>query len=105
MKFATFLASYYRSILGIPTLIPIPLLVEKEQYTNLEISSFESSAYANVLRNCTKNTDFIIGKELDCDVLKRGGWLDLFGKNNLVNLYVKSELLLFSVQLCHEMPT
>uniref|UniRef100_A0A3Q7GHX1 Uncharacterized protein n=1 Tax=Solanum lycopersicum TaxID=4081 RepID=A0A3Q7GHX1_SOLLC len=53
--------------------------LSKEQYTNLEISSFGSAAYANVLHNCIKNRDLIIGKALYCDVLKRGGFVDLFG--------------------------
>ncbi|XP_004239299.2 putative pentatricopeptide repeat-containing protein At5g13230, mitochondrial [Solanum lycopersicum] len=81
------------------------LYLSKGQYTNLEISSFNSSTYANVLQNCIKNRDFIVGKALHCDVLKRGGCLDLFGQNILLNLYVKSELLHDAVQLFDEIST
>ncbi|KAJ8547758.1 hypothetical protein K7X08_011344 [Anisodus acutangulus] len=77
----------------------------KQQYTNTELPSFDSSAYANVLQNCIKNRNFTPGKALHCDILKRGGCLDLFGQNILLNLYVKSELLHDAVQLFDEMPT
>ncbi|XP_016507584.2 putative pentatricopeptide repeat-containing protein At5g13230, mitochondrial [Nicotiana tabacum] len=80
------------------------LHLTKQQNTNLEIPSFDSSAYANVLQNCIMNRDFIAGKALHCDILKRGECLDLFGQNILLNLYGKSELLHDAVRLFDEMP-
>ncbi|KAM3380457.1 putative pentatricopeptide repeat-containing protein, mitochondrial [Capsicum galapagoense] len=79
----------------------------KNQHTNLqEISSFDSRAYANLLQSSVKTKDFIAGKALHCDILKRGGaCLDLFGQNILLNLYVKCELLHDAVHLFDEMST
>lgn len=58
-----------------------------------------------MLQSCIKKRDFIVGKTLHCDILKRGGCLDLFGQNILLNLYVKSELLHDAAQLFDEMST
>ncbi|KAK4716165.1 hypothetical protein R3W88_014503 [Solanum pinnatisectum] len=79
--FATFPASHFWALFWHCQFSYQSLPLSKDQYTNLEISSFNSSAYANVLRNCIKNRDFMVGKALHCDVLKRGGCLDLFGQN------------------------
>ncbi|XP_006363265.1 putative pentatricopeptide repeat-containing protein At5g13230, mitochondrial [Solanum tuberosum] len=103
--FATFPASHFWALSWHCQFSSQSLPLSKEQYTNLEISSFNSSAYANVLQNCIKNRDFIVGKALHCDVLKRGGCLDLFGQNILLNFYIKSELLHDAVQLFDEMST
>ncbi|TMW93464.1 hypothetical protein EJD97_011626 [Solanum chilense] len=104
-RFATFPTSHCWALLWHSQFSSQSLYLSKGQYTNLEISSFNSSTYANVLQNCIKNRDFIVGKAHHCDVLKRGGCLDLFGQNILLNLYVKSELLHDAVQLFDEMST
>ncbi|XP_015075050.1 putative pentatricopeptide repeat-containing protein At5g13230, mitochondrial [Solanum pennellii] len=104
-RFATFPASHCWALFWHSQFSSQSLYLSKGQYTNLEISSFNSSTYANVLQNCIKNRDFIVGKALHCDVLKRGGCLDLFGQNILLNFYVKSELLHDAVQLFDEMST
>ncbi|CDP11304.1 unnamed protein product [Coffea canephora] len=63
-----------------------------------------SHAYANILQNCVENSEPIRGKATHCDIIKRGGCLDLFARNVLLNLYVKCELWYDARQLFDEMP-
>nr|GME11104.1 putative pentatricopeptide repeat-containing protein At5g13230, mitochondrial [Ipomoea batatas] len=78
----------------------------QEPYANWamqQVSEFDSRAYACMLQGCVNNCQFALGKSLHCDILKRGGSLGLYGRNILLNLYVKSELLSHAHQLFDEM--
>ncbi|KAA8540030.1 hypothetical protein F0562_026722 [Nyssa sinensis] len=66
-------------------------------------SEFDSHSYATMLQNCIINGELSIGKGLHCDMLKRGGCLDLFAWNILLNMYVKSDILSHAFQLFDEM--
>ncbi|KAL3522785.1 hypothetical protein ACH5RR_015619 [Cinchona calisaya] len=68
------------------------------------IAVFDSHAYASMLQNCIKTCDPITGKAIHCDIVKRGGCLDIFARNILLNLYVKSELLSEARKMFDEMP-
>ena len=70
----------------------------------LPSSEFNSHAYAAMLQDCVQNGDPTSGKALHSEILKRGGCLDLFGYNILLNVYVKSELLCDAIKLFDEMP-
>lgn len=72
--------------------------------TELPSSEFDFHAYATMLQDCIRNADPTSGKGLHCEILKRGGCLDLFAYNVLLNMYVKSELLCDAVTLFDEMP-
>ena len=67
-------------------------------------SEFDSHAYANSLQDCIHKDELGRGKGLHCEILKRGGCLDLFGWNILLNLYVKSDFLCDACKLFDEMP-
>ncbi|XP_038692710.1 putative pentatricopeptide repeat-containing protein At5g13230, mitochondrial [Tripterygium wilfordii] len=69
--------------------------------TSLE---FESRVYTTLLKDCIQDDDPVRGKALHCHVLKRGNYLDLFGQNVLLNLYVKADLLNDARKLFDEMP-
>ncbi|KAI3698575.1 hypothetical protein L2E82_42224 [Cichorium intybus] len=60
---------------------------------------------ARFLQNCIISGDLASGKTLHCQIVKKGGGLDLFGWNILLNLYVKSELLSDARHLFDEMPS
>ncbi|XP_057948894.1 putative pentatricopeptide repeat-containing protein At5g13230, mitochondrial [Malania oleifera] len=64
---------------------------------------FSSHAYANMLQDCILNGDPSAGMGLHGEILKRGGCLDLFAWNILLNMYVKSELLSDACKLFDEM--
>nr|GLL43972.1 putative pentatricopeptide repeat-containing protein At5g13230, mitochondrial [Ipomoea trifida] len=68
-----------------------------------QVPEFDSRAYACMLQGCVNNCQLALGKSLHCDILKRGGRLGLYGRNILLNLYVKSELLSHAHQLFDEM--
>ncbi|CAH9129678.1 unnamed protein product [Cuscuta epithymum] len=64
---------------------------------------FDYRAYANMLQECITNCQFALGKSLHCDILKRGGSLDLYGWNILLNFYAKSDFMPCAHQLFDEM--
>lgn len=64
---------------------------------------FDSHAYASVLQHCIKKSQPQTGKSFHCQILKRGGCLDLFGHNILLNFYVKFESLDGARKLFDEM--
>ncbi|XP_047959642.1 putative pentatricopeptide repeat-containing protein At5g13230, mitochondrial [Salvia hispanica] len=68
------------------------------------IPNFDSHAYARLLQLCTKNNDPNTAKTIHCDVLKRGNCLDLYGRNILLNLYLKTGLLSDGLKVFDEMP-
>lgn len=72
-------------------------------FVDLPSSEFNPHAYAAILQDCIQNGDPTSGKGLHCDILKRGGCLDLFGYNVLLNMYVKFELLYGAINLFNEM--
>lgn len=68
-----------------------------------QTSAFCSHTYASMFQDCVKNSRYPIGKSLHCQILKRGGCLDLFAHNILLNFYVKSESLHDARKLFDEM--
>ncbi|XP_010249164.1 PREDICTED: putative pentatricopeptide repeat-containing protein At5g13230, mitochondrial isoform X2 [Nelumbo nucifera] len=65
---------------------------------------FNSHAYARLLQDCDCNGEASRrGMGVHCDILKRGGCLDLFAWNILLNMYVKSDLLLEARRLFDEL--
>ncbi|KAK7854238.1 putative pentatricopeptide repeat-containing protein [Quercus suber] len=58
--------------------------------TELPSSEFNSHAYATMLQDCVQNGDPTSGKALHSEILKRGGCLDLFGYNILLNMDTRS---------------
>ncbi|GFZ21014.1 tetratricopeptide repeat (TPR)-like superfamily protein [Actinidia rufa] len=73
-------------------------------HTSPQISDFNSHAYASMLQNCIVNGESTTGKSLHCHILKRGGCLDVFAYNVLLNMYVKSDLLSDAHKVFDEMP-
>ncbi|XP_030502004.2 putative pentatricopeptide repeat-containing protein At5g13230, mitochondrial isoform X1 [Cannabis sativa] len=65
---------------------------------------FDSFKYADMLQDCIENRKPRRGMGLHCEILKRGGCLDLFANNILLNMYVKSNLLSDAHNLFKEMP-
>ncbi|XP_059633465.1 putative pentatricopeptide repeat-containing protein At5g13230, mitochondrial [Cornus florida] len=70
---------------------------------HMSFTEFDSHAYASLLQSCVINCNPTTGKGLHCDILKRGGCLDLFAWNVLLNLYVKSDILFDALKLFDEM--
>ncbi|VFQ60906.1 unnamed protein product [Cuscuta campestris] len=69
----------------------------------LQFSEFDSRAYSSKLQDCIKNSQFALGKSLHCHIIKRGVDLDLYGRNILLNLYLKSGSVSRAHQLFDEM--
>ncbi|XP_061994066.1 putative pentatricopeptide repeat-containing protein At5g13230, mitochondrial [Rosa rugosa] len=65
---------------------------------------FDSYAYATTLQHHIQNGDFTSGTALHCDIVKKGGCLDLFAYNILANVYVKAGLVNDAVKVFDEMP-
>ncbi|XP_065858066.1 putative pentatricopeptide repeat-containing protein At5g13230, mitochondrial isoform X2 [Euphorbia lathyris] len=57
-----------------------------------------------MIRNCIQAGDFIVGKAIHCQILKRGNCLDLFAYNILLDFYVKSDTLSDARKLFDEIP-
>ncbi|XAR57032.1 hypothetical protein NMG60_11025032 [Bertholletia excelsa] len=66
-------------------------------------SDFNFHAYGRMLRSCIINGEYGIGRGLHCHILKTGCCLDLFARNILLDLYVKSDLLPDARNLFDEM--
>ncbi|OVA17395.1 Pentatricopeptide repeat [Macleaya cordata] len=66
---------------------------ECESYVNPPLTEFNSYSYSQMLQECITVGDPTKGKSLHCDILKKGGCLDIFAWNILLNVYVKSELV------------
>ncbi|KAK8949372.1 putative pentatricopeptide repeat-containing protein [Platanthera zijinensis] len=73
----------------------------EEENTALE---FDSYAYALALSSCIAGGEPYRGKAVHCHALKKGGNLDLFCRNILLNLYVKFDLVSSAHRLFDEMP-
>ncbi|XP_048326552.2 putative pentatricopeptide repeat-containing protein At5g13230, mitochondrial [Ziziphus jujuba] len=71
-------------------------------FVEIPISDFDSYAYAAMLQDCIQKGDTKLGMRLHCEILKRGGCLDLFARNVLLNLYVKSGLFSYAYKLFEE---
>ncbi|MQM17747.1 hypothetical protein Taro_050726 [Colocasia esculenta] len=67
-------------------------------------SQFDPYIFSRNLQACIADGDAARGRSLHCYGLKRGGALDLFSQNVLLNLYVKSGLMCHARQLFDEMP-
>ncbi|GMN38803.1 hypothetical protein TIFTF001_008030 [Ficus carica] len=65
---------------------------------------FDSHTYAAMLQDCVRNGDSAAGTGLHCEIVKRGGCLDLFASNILLNMYVKTGLVSDANKLFEEMP-
>ncbi|KAM7465109.1 hypothetical protein LguiB_012671 [Lonicera macranthoides] len=77
-----------------------------QEHINCEMtpnSTFSSHAYAALFKNCITNAESTTGKGLHCSIIKRGGCLDLFAWNVLLNMYVKMDLLSDARNLFDEM--
>ncbi|CAK9144378.1 unnamed protein product [Ilex paraguariensis] len=85
------LCGFSSQAVQVPVMPPVPT------------SKFDSHAYAGILQNSISNGDPITGKGIHCHVLKRGNCMDLFASNILLNMYVKSDLLLDARNLFDEM--
>lgn len=72
-------------------------------HAELPNSEFDSHAYAAALQHRIQNGDFTSGMGLHCEIVKKGGCLDLFAFNILLNVYVKAGLLTDAVKLFDEM--
>lgn len=57
-----------------------------------------------MLQDCVRNGDSAAGTGLHCEIVKRGGCLDLFASNILLNMYVKTGLVSDANKLFEEMP-
>ncbi|KAH0466970.1 hypothetical protein IEQ34_004208 [Dendrobium chrysotoxum] len=65
---------------------------------------FDSYAYARALTSCIVGGEPFRGKAIHCHVLKKGGCLDLFCRNILLNFYVRFDLVFSAHRLFDEMP-
>lgn len=65
---------------------------------------FDSHIYAGMLQHCIKNNEPTKAKIIHCHTLKKGNCLDLFARNVLLNLYLKTGHLSDGVNLFDEMP-
>ncbi|CAH1414829.1 unnamed protein product [Lactuca virosa] len=81
------------------------LTQEQVQYVVPAPDLDDAHTGARFLQNCIISGDLASGKTFHCQILKKGGGLDLFGWNILLNLYVKSELLSDARNLFDEMPS
>ncbi|KAL5552568.1 hypothetical protein UlMin_039969 [Ulmus minor] len=68
------------------------------------LSDFDSYSYASKLQDCIRNDEPIKGLGIHCEILKRGGCLDLFSSNVLLNYYVKLGLFSDAYKVFDEMP-
>ncbi|XP_020581941.1 putative pentatricopeptide repeat-containing protein At5g13230, mitochondrial [Phalaenopsis equestris] len=77
------------------------LMVVEEESAFLELDSY---AYARALKFCIAGGEQYRGKAIHCHVLKKGGCLDLFCWNILLNFYVIFDLASCAHRLFDEMP-
>ncbi|XP_020111849.1 putative pentatricopeptide repeat-containing protein At5g13230, mitochondrial [Ananas comosus] len=80
------------------------LLWLEEEIDALRSPIFDSYAYARSLQGCIANGDRMRGGGVHCHALKRGGCLDLFCWNILLNMYVKFGVLVGACNVFDEMP-
>ncbi|KAI4317877.1 hypothetical protein L6164_025708 [Bauhinia variegata] len=83
---------------------PSPLAQQCVGSMVLPTLEFDSHGYAAMLQECIRNDDYASARRLHCEILKRGGCLDLFARNILLNMYVKSDSLDDACKLFAEMP-
>lgn len=76
------------------------LMVVEDEAIFLE---FDSYAYARALTSCIADGKLYRGRAIHCDVLKKGGCLDLFCRNILLNFYVRFDLVSCAHRLFDEM--
>ncbi|XP_071705018.1 putative pentatricopeptide repeat-containing protein At5g13230, mitochondrial [Rutidosis leptorrhynchoides] len=79
------------------------LIQQQVNYTSPN-PGFDAYTGARILQDCIVTGDLAAGKTLHCHILKKGGALDLFGWNILMNMYIKSELLSDARKVFDEMP-
>ncbi|KAB2599118.1 pentatricopeptide repeat-containing protein [Pyrus ussuriensis x Pyrus communis] len=72
-------------------------------HPELPSSEFDSHAYGVLLQHCIRNGDARSAMGLHCEILKKGGCLDLFADNILLNMYVKADMLVDAANLFDEM--
>ncbi|KAL6501079.1 hypothetical protein OROHE_025276 [Orobanche hederae] len=65
---------------------------------------FDSHAYARMLQLCTRNNDTSRARIIHCEILKRGNCLDLYARNILLNLHLKTGHLSNGLKVFDEMP-
>ncbi|KAF6161599.1 hypothetical protein GIB67_009478 [Kingdonia uniflora] len=94
---------HYRVTTCVISSIYLPQCGFLTQSGKLLNTEFDSHVYARTLQVCTQESNPTKGKMVHCDLIKRGGCLDLFAWNSLLNMYVKSQLLLESRNLFDEM--
>ncbi|KVI08451.1 putative pentatricopeptide repeat-containing protein At5g13230, mitochondrial isoform X1 [Cynara cardunculus var. scolymus] len=82
-----------------------PQLVQEQVSYVVPTSDLDAHICARFLQNCIISSNLALGKTLHCHILKKGGGLDLFGWNILLNLYVRSELLQDACNVFDEMPS
>lgn len=82
----------------------IHLTQQSKNHLDSPSLGFDSYEYADMLQDCIKNGKPRRGMGLHCEILKRGGCLDLFANNILLNMYVKSGLLFDAHIVFEEMP-
>ncbi|CAL8993588.1 unnamed protein product [Prunus brigantina] len=80
-----------------------PLPQHPPVHAELPNSEFDSHAYAAMLQHCIRNGDSNSAMGLHCGILKKGGCLDLFALNILLNMYVKAGMLSNATTLFDEM--
>ncbi|KAK9076226.1 hypothetical protein SSX86_004559 [Deinandra increscens subsp. villosa] len=80
-------------------------LAQEQASFVLQTPHLDPHISARFLQNCIITGELASAKTLHCHILKKGGGLDLFGWNILLNLYVKSGLLLDARNLFDEMPS
>ncbi|ONK55342.1 uncharacterized protein A4U43_UnF4560 [Asparagus officinalis] len=91
--------SPHRNFLANPT----TFFITDENLTNPS-EIFDSYEYADALRSRITSCNIKEGKAVHCHAVKRGNCLDLFCRNILLDLYVKSELITDARKLFDEMP-
>ncbi|XP_072961561.1 putative pentatricopeptide repeat-containing protein At5g13230, mitochondrial isoform X1 [Typha angustifolia] len=79
------------------------LLWLEEEINALSLFKFDSFTYAEALKDCIGTGDQNRGRAVHCHAIKRGGRLDLFCQNILLNMYVKFGLMIDARKLFGEM--
>ncbi|KAJ6818426.1 KIN14B-interacting protein [Iris pallida] len=80
----------------------IPSLASSAATSSSE--ELDSVAYARAIDSCISRRSFAEGRALHCLSLKKGGCLDLFCRNILINLYVKSDSVADATRMFDGMP-
>ncbi|KAK9113368.1 hypothetical protein Syun_020165 [Stephania yunnanensis] len=98
------LSSILHGLRGFSSRSSVELAEEFESSGHPLSEEFDSHVYARALQDCVASFDEMKGRSVHCGVLKRGGCLDLFGWNILINAYVKLGALIDARKVFDEMP-